>query len=534
MLCGLLLVGCGGPARSTLSDAAIEARIASGHLHRHLSQSPRTLDPSLNEDVAAYSVADDLFEGLVRLDAAGTVVPGVASSWESSADGLTWRFHLRPEARWSNGDPVRAEDFVFAWRRLLDPATGSANRAQFAPIAGAGDILAGTAPPTALGARALDARTLVVSLASPTPHFLYLLTVCWFMPLHEPTVRQYGADWTQPGNIVGNGAFVLQSRTASGPITLARNPHYWDAGAVKLQGVTYHPVVDTAAATARFLAGDLDITDRFQIEDMDWLRRDLGDQVRLDEYFATYMIAMNVTRAPFNDIRVRRAMVMALDRDVLTGKLLKGKYSPAHGIVAPLPGYGAVLPDWAGMPADARHALARQLLAEAGYSQRRPLDVQLWYPMSDADTRRLMEGMAAMWRATLGAHVRIEPEEWRAFQQNRTLRQRGLFFYPWVGDYPDPSTFLNLPMQDSEQNLMQYASADYDRAVLEGKNAADAGTRQAAYQRAERILNEDAVVIPIYYYRSKHLIRSYVQGWRESPMDRHASRELFLARGSVN
>jgi oligopeptide transport system substrate-binding protein len=534
VLCCLLLSGCGGTARSTLSDAAIDARIAAGHLHRHLSQSPRTLDPSLNEDVAAYSIADDLFEGLVRLNAAGAVVPGVASSWEPSADGLIWRFHLRPEARWSNGDPVQAGDFVYAWRRLLDPVTGSANRAQFAPIAGADDIQAGTASPQSLGVRALDARTLEVRLASSTPHFLYLLTLCWFMPLHEPTLRQYGAAWTEPGHMVGNGAFVLQSRTASGPITLERNPQYWDAGAVKLQGVTYHPIVDTAAATARFLAGDLDITDRFQIEDMDWLRHDLGDQVRLDEYFATYMLAMNVTRPPFDDIRVRRALVMALDRNVLTGKLLKGKYSPAHGIVPPLVGYEAVRPQWAGLSTEVRHARARQLLAEAGYSERRPLTLQLWYPMSDADTRRLMEGMAAMWRATLGAQVSIEPEEWRAFQQNRKLRQRGLFFYPWVGDYPDPSTFLNLPMTDGDQNLMQYASAQFDQAVNAGKRAVDGATRQAAYQSAERILNEDAVVIPIYYYRSRHLIRSYVQGWQESPMDRHASRELYLARTAVN
>jgi oligopeptide transport system substrate-binding protein len=518
LLC-LLLAACGGSASSTLSSAAIAARIQAQHLHRHLSQAPRTLDPSLNEDVAAYSIADDLFEGLVRLDAAGKVVPGVASHWESSDAGLTWRFHLRPEARWSNGDAVQAQDFIYAWQRILDPATGSANRAQLTPIAGAEDIQSGKLPLTALGARALDAHTLEVQLAAPTPYFLYLLTLCWFMPLHEPTLEKYGAAWTEPVHIVSNGAFVLQTRTASGPTTLARNALYWDVGAVKLRAVTYHPITDTAAATARFLAGDLDITDRFQIEDLDWLRRDLAGQVRLEPYFATYMMAMNVTRPPFDDVRVRQALVMALDREVLTGKLLKAKYSPAYSIVPPLPGFAAVQPHWAQLATAARHAKARELYAAAGYSAQKPLEVGLWYPMSDADTRRLMEGMAAMWRATLGAHVRIEAEEWRAYQQNRVLRQHGLFYYAWTGDYPNPLTFLALPLTGGDQNHMQYANAAYDAAV-----------RARDYPLAERILNDDAVVMPIYYYRSKHLVRSYVQGWQESPMDRHASRELNLAR----
>jgi oligopeptide transport system substrate-binding protein len=530
----VLLAACGGRGPSTLSDAAINAHVTAGHLHRHLSQSPRTLDPSLNEDVAAYSIADDLFEGLVRLDATGAVVPGVASSWDRSPDGLTFTFHLRAEARWSNGEPVLARDFVFAWRRILDPATGSANRAQLSPLAFAESIQNGDLPLTALGVRALDGHTLEVKLASPTPYFMYLLTLCWFMPLHEPTIRQFGSGWTEPGRIVGNGAFVLQSRSASGPITLARNPLYWDAAAVKLKAVTYHPITDTAAVTARFLAGDLDITDRFQLEDLNWLRRDLGDQVRLEPYLATYMMAMNVRRAPYDDVRVRQALVMSLDRELLTGKLLKGKYSPAYGIVPPMPGYEAVAPDWAQLAGAARHARARELYAAAGYSAQQPLQVQLWYPMSDADTRRLMEGIAAMWRATLGARVSIVSEEWRAYQQDRALHQQGLFYYAMTGDYPDPLTFLALPKSGSDQNHMQYSSARYDAAVDAGRHAVDAATRQAAYQSAERILNDDAVVMPIYYYRSKHLVRSHVQGWKENPMDRHASRELSLARTLVH
>jgi oligopeptide transport system substrate-binding protein len=524
-----LLAGCGDSAPTgALSTDAVQARIASGHLHRHLSQTPRTIDPSLNEDVAAYSITDDLFEGLVRLDAAGNVVPGVASRWEQSADGLTWLFHLRPEAIWSNGDPVTAQDFVFALRRIADPDTASANGAQL-PLVNTADVQARKLPPAALGARAVDARTLELRLATPTPYFMYLLTMSWFMPLHEPTLRAHGERWTQPQNLVGNGAFLLRARSASGPVELTRNPRYWDAAAVRLAAVTYHPLPDTAAASARFLAGDLDITDRFQIEDLDWLRRDFGAQVRLEPQFGTYMMAMNVKRPPYDDARIRRALVMSLDRELLTGKLLKGKYSAAYGIVPPLPGYEPVLPQWARLPDADRHREAQSLVTAAGYSASRPLQIELWYPMSDADTRRLMEGMAAMWRATLGAKVRIVTEEWRAYQQARQQREHGLFMYSWLGDYPDPLTFLALLLPGSGQNHMEYESREYITAVREGMNAVDAAARQAAYRRAEQVLNEDAVVMPVYYYRSKHLVRSHVQGWRENPMDRHASRELYLA-----
>ncbi|HXC57707.1 MAG TPA: peptide ABC transporter substrate-binding protein [Steroidobacteraceae bacterium] len=532
-LCALVLAGCGGTspnASGALPATQIAARVASKHLQRQLTLSPGTIDPAMNQDVAAYSITDDLFEGLVRLDAQGRVVPGVASRWETSADGLTWRFFLRPEALWSNGDAVTAQDFVFAWQRAVDPATASPNMMQFAPIAGAAAVLAGKAQRDALAVRAIDARTLEVKLAAPTPYFLYLLTNGWMMPLHGATVRQHQAAWTDPEHIVGNGAFVLRARATNGPIELVRNARYWDAAAVRLQAVTYHPLPDTAAATARFLTGDIDVAERFQMDDIQWLRAALGaEQVRLDPAFATYLLAMKVRQAPFDDVRLRQALSMAVDRRLITDKLLGGWYEPASSMVPPLPGYEPMAPEWAKLDDEARHREARRLYAEAGYSAARPLRAQLWYPTSDADSRRLVEAMAAMWRMNLGADVQPAGEEWKVFQQNREIGKHALFFYAYWGDYPDPLTFLNVPLPGGSYNMMQYDSAAYARAVSDGMQATDEPGRYARYREAENILNRDAVFIPVYYYRTRHLVRSYVHGWSANAMDRHASRDLYLA-----
>jgi oligopeptide transport system substrate-binding protein len=532
LLAGLALGACDQSARMAdggLSAEAVAARVASAHLHRHLTQSPRTLDPSLNEDVAGFSIIDDLFEGLVRLDAAGRIVPGVAERWEVSDDGLSWRFELRADARWSNGEPVTAEDFLYAWRRVVDPETASPAAQQLLPIEGAAQIIDGKAAPATLAVKAVDAHTLEVRLVEQTPYFLYLLTNGWMMPLHEPTLRAHGSAWTDPGHMQGNGAFVLKTQVINGPVELLRNPRYHDAAAVRLAAVTYHPVVDTAAATARFLAGDIDITDRFQLDDVTWLKAALGAQLRVEPYFGTYMMAMQVDRPPFDDVNLRRAMVLAIDREIIASKLLKGLFLPAYSLVPPLPGHEAVLPEWATLPDADRHREAQRLYAAAGYSAKNPLEVELWYPTSDADTRRIMEAMVAMWRMNLGARVHLANEEWRVHQQNRRIRKHRFFFYPWIGDYPDPLTFLGLALPDSRQNYMAYSNPAYTAAVQGAARTVQEAERQAFYQTAEQILNEDAVVLPLYYYQSRHLLRSHVQGWQGNPMDRHASRDLYLA-----
>jgi oligopeptide transport system substrate-binding protein len=481
--------------------------------------------------VPTQRILDDLFEGLTRIDGSGAVVPGVASSWDRSADGLTWIFHLRADARWSNGDAVTARDFLFGWRRTVDPATAAEYAQQFAPLRNGLDVAAGRKPVEALGVQMLDAHTLRVELESPTPYFLYLLTNNYFAPLHEATLHAKGADWTRAGNMVSNGAFMLKDLVINGSVSLVKNPHYWDAAAVRLDAVTYYPLPDRGAVTARFLAGDVDYTDGFNIDDIDWLRRDLGEQVRLSPYFGIVMLGMHTRRPPFDSLPVRQALSMAIDREILVNKLLRGLFLPAYDYVPPYEGYKPAVPDWATWSADQRHARGRELLAQAGYTAAHPLHIELAHQITSPDSRRMLEAIAAMWRMNLGVEVTLSTSEWRVFMQDRRLGKHGLFWHAWIGDYPDPYTFLSLFSKEDGNNHPRYANDRFESLLVQGVGSTDDARRLQLFRDAEAQLNADAPSIPVYYYQSRHLVRPYVQGWKGNVMDRNPSRNLWLAAG---
>jgi oligopeptide transport system substrate-binding protein len=528
--------GCakqGGPP-AVQADRARELAtqaIAAQHLRRQIDKEIRTLDPSLCTDIIGQRVIDDLFEGLVRVDPAGQIVPGVARTWESSPDGRKWTFHLRDDARWSNGDKVTAGDFVYGWQREVDPRTASETSEQLAPIVNALAIAAGGKPPESLGVRARDALTLDVQLEAPTGYFLQLLTNPYLFPQHQATIEAYGPSWTDAGKLVGNGAFSLFAQRINGAIQLRRNPHYWDAARVRLNEVTYFPVTERNSAVSRYLAGDVDLTDGFPIDDIGWLRQRIGSEVKLAPYFGTVMLGMNVSRPPFNSLPLRQAMNMAIDRNVIAEKLRRGLYLPAHNIVPPLDGYPAVLPEWVAWPAEKRHARARELYAQAGYSREKPLRVVFSYPTQDADTGLIIEALVAMWRLNLGAEVTLANEEWRVHQQNRRLGKSDLYWVAWIGDYPDPLTFLALAKKNNAQNYGRYSNASFDRALASAASSADPAQRNRDYAEAEARLNEDPAFIPIYFYKSRHLVHSYVKGWDTNVMDRNLSRDLYLAAG---
>jgi oligopeptide transport system substrate-binding protein len=524
-----LLSACGrGRSSGELTGDAVMQRVESRHLNRQLTQPARTLDPAYNEDIPGLIVLSDLFEGLVRLDPEGRIVPAVAEKWDVSPDGRVYRFHLRPEAVWSNGDPVTAGDFVFGMRRIVTPATASPVAQMLLPIEGADAIIAGKALPETLGAAALDERTLEIRLTAPTPYFFSLLTNTFMLPQPEKVIARHGRAWTAPGTFVGNGAFLPESDLGAATLTLRANPRYWDAKSVRLQAVTYHPLPDNSAATARFLAGDFDVTDSFLVDDHAWLKARLGSQVRLSPYFGTFMLAMNTARPPFDDARLRQALVLSVDREILTRQLMRGLYLPAEGVVPPLPDYPAVKPEWAALTREERLARARDLYAQAGYSAEYPLEVELTYPTTTPDTRRILEAVAAMWRINLGADIRLANEEWKVFNQNKNIGKPRLYFAAWIGDYPDPQTFLALPLPGSGQNDMGYDNPRYTATVMAALAATDATARARLYNEAERILNSDAPYVPLYYYQSRHLLRDYVRGWSDNAVDQHLSRDLYL------
>jgi len=498
-------------------------------LTRHLEADPRTLDPSLVTDVVGEHVDDDLFEGLLTLSEDGQTAPGVALKWETSSDGKTWTFHLRDDARWSNGQPVTADDFVYAWRRQVDPATASEYSQALAPIEYAVEIAAGKAPLTSLGVKSDGPLTLIVQLKSPTAYLPELLNNQYLDPLYEPAIKKWGDDWTQPGHMVSNGPYQLSDRVINGHITITKNPYYWDASHVRLTKVTYLVISDNDATTDQYLAGSLDFTERFNVTEKERLQRILGDQLVMSPNFATAMFSYNVTKPPFaENPKLRLALSMALDRDILINFVSHGVGVPAYNIMPPLIGYTPDIPEWAHMTDDARHALARKLYQEAGYSDKHPLETVITYASGGPGQRRFMEALSAMWLMNLGAKIEIYNEEWKVFLQARQLKQPTFFWAAWSGDFPDPFTFMQLYQTGFGMNDGDYSNPKFDGLIVQASNINDNRVRFELFHQAEAILNEDAPLMPVYYYVSTHLIKPYVKGWQSNVMDRNLSRYMYV------
>jgi oligopeptide transport system substrate-binding protein len=529
-LAAMLLAACSGntdrPAPNVIQVGTTLA--ADQSVTRALLGMPRSLDPTLLTDVDAQDVVDDLFEGLTTIGPNDNTVPGVASSWEVSADGKTWTFHLRPEARWSNGDPVTAADFVYAWRREVDPKTAAEYAQALAPIANAAAIATGKAPVDSLGAIASDAHTLRVSLVSPTPYLLSVLADSYFQPLPRATVERYGDSWSRPEHMVSNGPYVLNEVIVGDRITLTKNPMYWRAADVRVTRVTYY-TLDGDVQVSRFMAGDVQFTSTFPASQFHWLKTQLGNQVMVSPYLGIQMFAFNMVDPPFAHARdLRLAMTMALDRRILAEKLSQGLNLPAYSMIPPLPGYAPQLPVWASWSDDKRHAEARRLYAAAGYSAAHPLQVQLDYASGGAGAADFMDAVAAMWRVNLGADVQPYQEEFRVLLQNLRLHKSSLFWNGWIGDFPDPFTFVQLGQKDFAQNFGRFNDPQYEALLNAAANEPDNAKRYVYFERAEDILNEQATFVPFLYYASQHLIKPYIKGWRANLQDRLPTRYLYV------
>jgi len=528
----LLLAGCGdrsaGPRGQAPTSIKVGTAVAADQtVTRSLRDMPRTLDPSLLTDVYAQYLTDDLFEGLTTLGADGSPAPGVASSWETSEDGKHWVFHLRHEARWSNGDAVTAADFLYAWHRTLDPKTGSEYAQALAPILGAFEIATGKASQDALGVSAPDPYTIRIELVAPTPYLLALLSDSFMQPEHRATIERHGDDWTRPENIVSNGPFVLRELIIGDRITLDKNERYWDASSVHPTRVVYYPL-DQVTQVSRYLAGDIQFADDFPSDQFRYLKALLGTQVQTAPLLAIDQLAFSLLQPPFAANRnLRLALSMAVDRDVLANKVRQGAEFPAYTLVPPLPGYTQALPEWASWSEERRHAEARRLYAAAGYSREHPLHVQLDYDTNES-SRDLYDAMAAMWRMNLGAEIEPYNEEFRVLLQDLRLHKSLLFDEDWVGDYPDPYTFLQLYQTGFDENFSGTSDPQFDALLKAATGESDVAHRYADFTRAEARLNEDANYIPYAYRAGRHLIKPYLAGWRLNVLNRIPSRYLYV------
>lgn len=519
---------------ATAADVPAGVQLADKQtLVRNNGSEVQSLDPHKIEGVPESNVNRDLFEGLLISDVEGHPSPGVAEKWENK-DFKVWTFHLRKNAKWSDGTPVTAHDFVYSWQRLADPNTASpyASYLQYGHIANIDDIIAGKKPATDLGVKALDDHTFEVTLSEPVPYFYKLLVHPSVSPVPKSAVEKFGDKWTQPANIVTNGAYKLKNWVVNERIVLERNPQYWDNDKTVINQVTYLPISSEVTDVNRYRSGEIDMTyNNMPIELFQKLKKEIPNEVRVDPYLCTYYYEINNQKAPFNDVRVRTALKLALDRDIIVNKVKNQGDLPAYSYTPPYTdGAKLVEPEWFKWSQEKRNEEAKKLLAEAGLTADKPLTFDLLYNTSDLH-KKLAIAVASIWKKNLGANVKLENQEWKTFLDTRHQGTFDVARAGWCADYNEPTSFLNTMLSDSSNNTAHYKSPAFDKLIAETLKVTDDATRSELYAKAEQQLDKDSAIVPVYYYVNARLVKPWVGGYTgKDPLDNIYVKNLYIIK----
>ncbi|MFB2866106.1 peptide ABC transporter substrate-binding protein [Aeromonas sp. MdU4] len=474
---------------------------------------PESLDPALvRSGFPGEAVLVDLFEGLVSEDGQGNIVPAQALRWEVSEDGLEWRFFLRPQLKWSNGEPLVASDFVYAWRRLLDPAIGSPSAGLLLAtgINNGQSIYAGALELDNLGIQAQGDQILKITLERPVPYFLQLISQRPFVPVNQRAIAKFGKQWTEPGKLVSNGAYRLTNWTPNERIEAERNIHYWDDLHTRIERVTYLPVTSQHAERLRYEAGEIQLTNKVSLDYYQKMKREAPERLWGSSLFGTYLYVFNMRRPELQDIRVRQALSMAIDRQQLTESVSGQDEKAAWSLLPEMPGYPRVVIPVALENMSTRQVKAAALLVEAGYSTARPLKLSITY--NKAETHKKMAvAIAAMWQR-LGVQVSFNDLEWGPYQVAKDsgdfLVARSFLF----GDYVEPSAMLSSFRCQDLRNESGYCNPDFDLLLEQAVNTLDNGSRAELYHHAEQLLLEEAPIIPVYHYNQMRLVDPTLRG----------------------
>jgi oligopeptide transport system substrate-binding protein len=523
---GLLLallaatVGCGQQQPS--GSSAVPAQSV---LKRGLGGEPASLDPATAVDTFSTQVLQDLYEGLTVESSSGQVTPGVAASWKVDASGTHYTFQLRSDARWSNGQRIRAQDFATAWKRVLDPKQGSPVANDLRLIVGATEIMSGKSPSSSLGVATPSDDVLVVDLVQPAPFFPELVAHSVAFPIYsQESARSHTAD-----NWVSNGPYVLSNWQPGTRIVLKRNKTYWDEKSVPIEMVDYEFAPDQNAQFAAYRAGQLDMTDTIPANAIESIRAAHPKEVVIAPYLATAYYGLNVEQAPFKgNQKLRQALAMAIDRQRLVAALGLGQIQ-AFGIVPPSSwNYTPQRWPWETLSSADRVAAARKLYAQAGYSTTKPLGLRVLYN-SNPEIKQTALIIAAMWKDTLGIDTELIDEEFRVYLQSRHDKKKwDVVRLAWNADYNDASNFLEIFRSDSANNDTGYNNPAFDRLLDKAGNSADPNVRRDLLEAAEKTMLDDYPVIPIYFLVSKRLVKPYVVGVNPNPLDRLPSRSISI------
>ena len=464
------LTACGGGDKAPAGGSEAKPTAQAGELAEkqeiviNNGAEPESLDPHKVSGVPESGVLRQLLVGLTTTDADGNTIPGMAEKWES-ADNTTWTFHLR-DAKWSNGDPVSAEDFVYSLRRVTDPATASpyASYLADAKVVNAQDIIDGKAKPDTLGVKAIDPKTLEITLSEPVPYFPDMLVHTSVKPVNPKAVQEFGDKWTAPGNFVANGAYNLKEWAVNSQIVLERNKNYYDDANTTITKATLLPISSPPTDVARYKAGEVDMsyTD-LPSEQFQSLKQEMGDQLKVSPLLCTYYYEMNTTKAPFDSPKVRRALALALDRDTLVNKVIgRGETVAYQYTPNATQGDKPFEPEWKSWSKEQRIAEAKKLLAEAGYGDGKPLNFELLYNTNE-NHKKAAVAASSLWKEALGfVNITLTNQEWKTYLDSRRTQKFQMARGGWCADYNEPSSFLNTLKSGNSNNHAKYTSAQFD------------------------------------------------------------------------
>lgn len=500
-------------------------------LHLGNGSEPQDLDPQTTTGNPESQVQDALFEGLTAWGLnTEEPVPGVAERWDISPDGTVYTFHLRPDAKWSNGDPVTAQDFVFSIQRILSPAFSAPYAYMHYCIKNAEEFNKGEITDfSQVGVKALDDQTLQITLKAPTPYLLRLVRYRSWYPVHPATILKFGkiddrnTKWTRPGNLVGNGPFTLESWEPHRKLIVGKSATYWDRDTIRLNQIHYYPIEDVNAEEYAFRTGQLHVTRETPMERIKYYQENEPDIIQLNPLLGTYFYELNTQRPPLNDVRVRRALALALDRETIVKYVCKAGEPAAYALTPPdTAGYTAR----AKIPYDPEQA--RKLLADAGYPNGEGFPKLDILYNTHKGHMRIAEVIQQLWKDTLNIDVNLINMEWKTYLTEKKEHKFAIARASWIADYDDPSNFLELFVTRGGNNDSAWSNARYDELIRNASIEMDPAKRYELFQQAEAILLEEAPLIPIYTYRNKSLVRPSVKNWIPNPLDRHAYKYVYL------
>jgi oligopeptide transport system substrate-binding protein len=520
VLLGLLLFG-------SVAGAAEETVLRRGN-----GAEPESLDPARAESVPAGRIINDLFEPLITLDAADRPVPAAAASWQVSDDGTVYTFHLRKGLKWSDGSPLTAGDFVYGVRRDLQPETQAVDAFLLYAIKGAKDIAEGRQKDLSkLGVEAVDDRTLRFTLDQPTSYWVALMSHGLFSPLKRASVEKFGDNFTKPGNLVSNGPFMLQDWVPGSRIVLVKNPYFYDAAAVHIDKVIFYPIENEMEEFNRYRTGELDVTYLVPSRQLDLIRQNMMTELRAEPTLTLDYLGYDMSRPPFaKNPKLRQALSMALDRQSLVDKVVKTGATVVYGAVpaAGILDYINQSADWAWLPTEEKIAKAKRLYAEAGYSDKHPLEIE-FYTAAGENVRKVAQAIVEQWRQNLGVKATIVSEDFKRLVEHRHERKdMRLFWYGWIADYPDATTYLDLFVTGSSSNDFLYSNPAFDRLMADAERTADLTRRAALLQKAEELLISDNPMIPLFNRVIPYLAKPWVKGYHINPCGYTYDKEVTL------